>query len=244
MINYKRSQRLKTLYACLFALCFSLAASFTLFLCVEFDIWGLIATIVLYFGTGWFIFMMNLENQYKKLKYYFLGKDFEAKVAESSKKFVGANQEFLDDFKNSRKRYFQQTGEIFEEEDVAHSAWVYRNEKELEMVEKLFSILLKSIKSKGGFTEFCRELRKFNVEDEYKILTYLHTGLASNELKFLFSETFAASYFWVEDTGISAEYSEENKKTIKKLDEMYSPILFGFEDEIKAILKRIKDNKK
>lgn len=244
MFDYKRSQRLKTLYACLFALCFSLAICFTMFLFVEFDIWGLLVTILLYFGTGWFIFMMNLENHFKKLKYYFLGKDFEAKVAESSKKFGNADKKFLEEFKKSRIRHYQQTGEIFEKEDVAHSAWIYRNEKELEMVEKLFTILSKSIKSKGGFTEFCREVRKFNVEDEYKILTYLHNGLVSNELKFLFSEAFAASYFWVEDTGISSEYSESNKETIKKLDEIYSPILFGFEDEIKAILKKIKDNKK
>ena len=80
MIDYKRSQRLKTLYACLVAFCFSLAACFTMFLFVEFNIWGLFVTILLYFGTGWFIFMMNLENHFKKLKYYFLGKDFEKQV--------------------------------------------------------------------------------------------------------------------------------------------------------------------
>lgn len=242
MFDYKKNQRLKALYLMVFAFSFSLAICFTMFVLIEFNIWGLFVTILLWILMFFSIFMLSITNKYYKLKYYFLGKKFDEMVLQSTKNFVNADQKFVEEFRKSRIVDYRQTGKIFDEPNVSRDAWIYRNEKQLKMVEKLFNVLAKSIKSKGGFTEFCRELRKFNVDDEYVILSYLNTGLVSNELKYLFSTVFNYSYFWVEDTGISPEYTEKNKETIKKLDEFYSPILFGFEDEINQIIQKIKDN--
>lgn len=242
MFDYKKNQRLKNLYAMVFAFSFSLAACFTMFVCIEFNIWGFLVTILLWVLMAFSIFMLSITNKFYRLKYYFLGKKFDELIENSAKKFVNADPQFIEEFRKSKIADYRQSGKIFYESNVSQDAWIYRNEKQLKMVEKLFNILAKSIKSKGGFTEFCRELRKFDVDDEYMILNYLNTGLVSNELKYLFSAVFNYSYFWVEDTGISPEYTEKNKETIKKLDEYYSPILFGFEDEINAIIKKIKDN--
>ncbi len=214
----------------------------SLVLCFEgFEKVGFVLSIVSLLLFAFFFFMLMLENKYYKLKYFFLGKNFNNQIEESLSKFKNIDEEFKKKFVKTCKPVYRRTGKIFyDDAENNYSAWIFKDKKNIDRLELLYVALLSCIKNKKGFVGFCKRLERTKFSSSWEIFSYFDNDLCSNELRYLLGEVYALCEFNVADNGLSESFTKQNNQNIKILDDIYSPILFGFRKEITAIVKKIK----
>lgn len=217
-----------------------------LMLCFDgFEVAGCIVSGLCLFLCLFFMFMLLIENRYYKLKYYFLGKNFKKQVEESLSKFKNADEEFKKEFVKSRKPIYRSTGKIFYENDGLNlSAWLFKDDKNVKNFQNAYSALYNNITNKKGFVGFCKKIEGASFNSGWEVHSFFENDLTSNELRYLLNQVYILCDFCVSDNGLSENFTKQNNKNIKELDDVYSPILFGFKKEIGETLKKISGNKK
>lgn len=148
---------------------------------------------------------------------------------------------FKENYESSKRRIYKQTGKIYANPECG---WIYRNKNSKNLVLRGYKTLLKSVKSRGGFYEFCKDLEDITDGDDiygntYELQACMCNDLISSELRYLISEVYYVSYFRVYDNRMSADYTNLNNEIIRKLNEVYSPALFHFEEELENVIKLI-----
>ena len=184
------------------------------------------------------VFYMLARGIYKgyKIKYLWLGKKFKVQFQEALKKFNTTDEEFIERFKRSAKINYKRCGSVLGE--VASSSWVYRSDEHIPMLKEVFSALDDCVKSRGGFVEFIETLNKKG-QSSYELHPYVFLDVLSKELYYLLEDVFHYSNFCLTDIGLSERFEEENNAMKKRLNDVYSKILFEFEDEIDELAKKV-----
>lgn len=207
--------------------------SFT-YIFLEFDVVGLyyifisLASMIIFWILAYY-----LSKDYQ-LKYFILGKNFKNQLNKSLIKLNTSNKEFLNEFKKIAKQNYHTNGNIFNNSD--HN--LYKYNENIKKCYDLYKVLLNAIKTKGGFVEFCNNVNTMDYESGYEI-EYLMTGsLVPKELSYIIKECYYLTDFIISDNKLDEEFTKMNNEKIKTLNEVLSPMLFNFEDELKlAILK-------
>lgn len=192
------------------------------------------------------IALLILEGYRLKLRYLIPTKRYKTMIAESIAKYEGAPEDFIAKYIKTRKALYRRTGSI---DDDIDNTWVYREKDGLTKAHTLYHTLLDSIKSKGGFYEFCDKITDSTVfESAWDVHSYAYIDIISTELRYLLMEVFYLNEFTVADNGLSASYTRVNQEKIQKLNKIYTPLLYNFEDEIQSLCdtldKKVKEHKK
>lgn len=176
------------------------------------------------------------------IKYLYIGKKIKQQIADKAKNFKNASDEFLKEFKEYCEDNYHSYGQIFLTDNAE---WYLSDARNQEACDGVYKMLCKCIKTKGGFHEFCESLQKKVAEEIEKygagdfgyqyIIPAFSNQIVSDELHYLMNKVFQKTGFNLSDNGVSEKFSERNKKLIREIDEIYSPVLFGFEDEIKKL---------
>lgn len=218
--------------------CFPLAVSFGLFLLADQSI-GTILTFVLFAGiTIYFSTLIKKVSQGYFLKYYYNKKEFEKQYNEALKKFNGADEEFIKDFKERAKFTYCTSGNIFVKLTIEHDKWLLSNKDNLIGLNLLINLLDNAIVNKTGFNAFIDNAYKLTNSGEL-IMQTLENNFLSGELRCLLFKVYLLTDFNLDDNGLSEEYTNNINKLRKELEERYDKILYNFEDEIIAIKNKI-----
>lgn len=218
-----------------------------LFLLDGFNIWAIIVEIVSVIIFVISIFLLNIYSKHFNPKYYFLGKRFKKMINSSLEKYGDMPKWFVEKFINLHKNTYRRTGEIFEKQNFN---WIYKNSKSLDIILESYEKLLNSINSKGGFVEFINSIENMTESDadeyygsNYTICRFMCNDLISNEFRYLIDEVYSITNFRLFDNKIYADFTNQNNEIIKKLNEVYSPALFRFKDELEKALEIVKNAK-
>lgn len=183
-----------------------------------------------------------LYHKKTPIKYLYIGKKTKQQIADKAKSFKNASAEFLKDFYDFCEDNYHNYGEIF---PTDNAEWYLSDIRNQEACDNIYKILSECIKSKGGFAEFCAKLQKKVAEEIKKygegdfgyqyIIPAFSNQIVSDELHYLMNKVFQKTGFNLNDNGVSENFSERNKILICEMNEIYSPVLFGFEEEIKNL---------
>ncbi len=209
-----------------------------LFLIAYFNVWTLIADILCFILFIAFWRLARLKYLGYSLKYYFSNKKYNQEIIKSLAKFEGAPQTFIDKFKNTTKRRYRYAGYLFSRDCLDA---IYKDKKAKETILDLYTKLYNCILSRGGFIEFFKQIENLNM-DSWEIHNYMLNDLISNELDYLLDEIYCLTDYTVYDNGLSTEFTKRNKQMIEELNEIYSPLLFNFKQEIEQVLKKLNNN--
>ena len=173
------------------------------------------------------LILLILEGYNLKLRYVLPNKKYKTLIQESIAKFDGAPDDFIQKYIKSRKDIFRKYGVIENQEDTT---WIYRVENGVKKATTLFNTLYDSVKSKGGFYEFCKKIYNHpDFEGTWEIYSFTTIDIISTELKYLLKETYFLIDYCVEDNHLSNSYTRVLQEKIQKLNKIYSPLLFNFE---------------
>lgn len=169
-------------------------------------------------------------------------KEFTLLINESIKKFKNAPDWFIQNYIEDTKTTYQKTGKLFFKED---NDWLYRDEFYKDKIINAYKMLYDSIVSKGCFVQFCVNLTKDIIlseqegYDEWNVHLFFNLDMISGELVYLMNEVFKLNYFFLFGDECPEEYALKNEYYRVVLNDIYSPILFGFEEEVKSVLEKI-----
>lgn len=213
------------------------ASCLSMIMLVYFRIWLLVVTILCIVAFIVFYKLARLKYKGYSLKYYFSNKRYEKEIAESLTKFIGAPEWFISEFKRETKRRYRFDGHLFSRDtnDI-----IYKDKKAKAIILELYQKLYNSILSKQGFIEFFNEAESMNFESSWMMHNYMTNDLISNELDYLINQVYLKTDYNIYDNGLSKTFTEKNNQIIKDLNEVYSPLLFNFKDEIEAIINLLK----
>lgn len=178
-----------------------------------------------------------------QIKYIWLGKDYKTQVKNALEKFGTTDEDFIQTFKKDSKNKYKRTGSVFG--NPPYCAWVYRSDENIPILKKFFTILYECVESKGGFNEFFDRIKEVECnQDEgyrYNAYAYLRLDIVSPELDYLISVVYNETNFYNHhnDIGLSENFLKENLEQDKRVDEVYSPMLFRFADEVKMLYEKI-----
>lgn len=170
------------------------------------------------------------------IKYLWLGKKFKKELNEGLKKFNTTDEDFIQEFIKSAKINYKRNGSVFNQEYT--SSWVYRSDENIPRIKETFKALGDAVESKGGFVEFINNMNLLG-HSGYDVYSYVSLDILSKELYYLMESVFHYSDFCLIDIGLSDKFEEENNMMKKRLDDVYSKILFEFSDEVKALAKKV-----
>ena len=205
---------------------------------IPFEMEGLIITLSTAVISVILTFIAVVYSKEYKLRYLFLGKNFNKQVSESLKKFNISDPNFIKTFIKTRKKTYRQTGKIY---NFKHQTNLSRDNNLAKQSLELYRLLLESIKSKGGFVEFCNKLTLKEFESNWFVCNLITTNLISDDLCFILLETFILTDFYVSDNGLSEEYTKRNNQNIEVLNKLFSPALMNFEEEINQVIKKLEN---
>ncbi len=239
--NGKDDVKLKNLFLILTLAMFLSAVVLSAILVIYFSIAVVVLIVLcLVLSVAFYVLAMMKFKGYK-LKYVH-NKEFKTLINESIKKFKNAPKWFIENYTEDTKIIYQKTGKLFFKED---NDWLYRDEFYKDKIIKAYKMLYDSIVSKGGFVQFCVNLTKDitlseqEEYDEWNAHLFFNLDLISGELVYLMNEVFKLNYFFLFGDECPEEYTLKNEYYKVVLNDIYSPILFGFEDEVKSVLGKI-----
>lgn len=208
----------------------------------ELDTEVLVTLIVCPILTLVFGVLSVLYHKKTPIKYLYIGKKTKQQIADKAQRFKNASDEFLKEFYDYCEDNYHNYGQIFL---VDNAEWYLSDNRNQEACDDVYKMLWKCIKTKGGFNEFCECLQKKVAKEIEKhgegdfgyqyIIPAFSNQIVSDELHYLMNKVFQKTGFNLGDNGVSEKFSERNKALICEIDEVYSPVLFGFEEEIKNI---------
>jgi len=204
---------------------------------IYFRFWLLILTIFSVVICVVFYYLARLKYRGYKLKYFFSNKKYNEEIEESLTKFKGAPEWFISEFKYETKRRYRYAGYLFSRDT---NDLIYKDKTSKDTILSLYQKLYQSIVSKQGFIEFFDEIEKMNFESSWFIHNYMINDLISNELEYLLDNVYNKTNYTIFDNGLSSTFTERNNQIIKEINEVYSPLLFNFKDEIETILMKLK----
>lgn len=182
-----------------------------------------------------------------QIKYIWLGKNYKTQVKNALEKFGATDEDFIQTFKKNSKINYKRTGLVFG--NPSYCAWVYRSDKNIPILKKYFTILYECVESKGGFNEFFDRIKEVECNPEegyrYSAYAYLRLDIVPPELDYLISVVYNETSFYNHhnDIGLSEKFLKENLEQDKRVDEVYSPMLFRFADEVKELYEKISNLK-
>ena len=238
MKKWRINDVLKTLFAVLAVASFAVAICSVVFCVINLSIWLILTSALCFVLSVCLYWLAVLKHRGFQLKYYFSNKRYNEEIEKSLIKFKGAHQTFIDEFKHRTKIRYRYAGYLFSRD---LNDQIYKDKKSKEIIFSIYEKLHNSILSKGGFIEFFKELESLNFESNWLVYNYMINDLISNELEYLITAVFNLTEFTVYDNELSKEFTERNNQTIEDINEIYSPILFNFKNEIEDVLKKLKN---
>lgn len=229
-----KSETLKNifLFTSIIFMTLSMCSFILTFIAWQFSIFGVV------FGALFVLFYKFARTIYKgyQIKYMCLGKKFKEEFQDALKKFNTTDEEFIESFKKSAKINYKRNGSVFYQD--YSSSWVYRSDEHIPMLKEVFKTLNDCVESKGGFVEFIEKLNK-NGHSSYELHCYVLIDILSKELYYLMEDVFHYTDFCLVDIGLSDKFEKKNKEMKKRLNDVYSKILFEFKDEIKELAEKV-----
>lgn len=237
MNKFQKDAVYKVIFLALSLMFFSLSFIFFAMVIAVFNLWGLITAILCFIGYLVFWRLARLKYKGYQLKYYFCNKKYNQEIVDVLAKFEGAPQSFIEELRHDTKRRYRYAGYLFSRDSVDR---IYKDKEAKNIISKLYTKLYEAIKSKGGFVEFFKEIENLDL-DSWEINHYLSTSLISDEFDYLLAKVYILTDYTIYDNGLSEEFTKRNNKMIEDLNEIYSPLLFNFKDELENVLNKLKE---
>ncbi len=225
---------------------FVTAVSFSLFLLAFQDIGTILTFVISTVITIYLSTLIKKVSQGYFLKYYYNKKELNKLYKESVKKFNGADEEFIKDFKKRISFQYYTTGLLYPNFTIEDDKWLLSDKDNITGFIMLINLLDNAVKNKLGLNKFIDDAYNLTHNGELIIRT-LENEFLTGELRYLLFRTYLLTDFNLSDNKLSEEYSLKISNIRKEVDERYTPLLYNFEEEIMNIQYKmelyIKDNK-
>lgn len=228
---------MKNIFLTLTVMCWIGFACIAILMIELFNVWLVVLEVVLFtlFIICWWL--ARLKYLGYQLKYYFSNKKYNQEIVNVIKKFEGAPQEFIDKLKRDTKRTYRYAGYLFSRDTLDK---IYKDKKSKQIITDLYTKLYNSILSKGGFIEFFEQIESLNI-DSWELNEYICNKLISDELDYLLTQVYWLTDYTIYDNKISEDFTKRNNKMIEDINNIYSPLLFNFKNEVEDVLEKLKN---
>jgi len=196
----------------------------------------LLAAITIYLSH-----LVKVVSKNFKLKYYYQKKKYKELLNESIKKFVGADEDFIKELKKRTYVSFCCDGVLYYIPTFEETKWLYRSDENKTGFLILVNLLIQSIDNKEGFVFFINQAKTLT-NNPYLNFVTLYNDFLSGEIRYLICMVYDLSDFDLTDNRMSLDYSTKLKKTIDTINNVYTPLLLNFKDELLNVQEYFKDS--
>lgn len=224
----------RILVLALWMIFFVTAVSFGLFLLAFQDIGTIVTFIVSAAGAIYLTTLIKKVSLGYFLKYYYNKKEYKRQYNDSVIKFLGADEEFIKEFKKRTQFTFNTTGNIYYKTTIDDDKWLLSDEDSLKGLIWLIELLDKSITNKTGFNGFIDDSYKLTHNGDLVVKT-LSNRFLSGELKYLLFMVYLLTDFNLTDNKLSLEYSNKVQSLREELTTRYDKLLYNFDKEVSSI---------
>lgn len=200
-----------------------------------------------------FLFFLHLEQRQYALRYFFLGKEYQAQMAEVLPHFAALDEKRRKELIADCKRSYRVFGRVLQAGNYVNKS-LFRKPKELAVLRQMVRELLAACDRGDGWLGFigacdsgafaCERTNYEGIKisdplDGWEVKDMLDCSLFSYAFRYLVFCVFDLCSFTVVDTGISEEYTAENQKTKETLRSVYTPVLLTFREELRGVLDKL-----